>query len=202
MSDNSASLYFYCLYLLSLPDYLSAPSISFFEKFWENVNIRWVLESIFWNTCWKLQRNVGNFENIFKIFWNYFVELFRIFSWNLLKTLKKSGKSKFWILENCKHRGNFKLLILRKLRKILKMFLSRFNEMVMKFWRKVGNTLYKFLDILKRNFVTFLGQFLEKLVKNYPKNMKLFWKNFGIVWRSYKIIILGIFWKFLGKYVH
>ncbi len=24
------------------------------------------------------------------------------------------------------------------------------------------------------NFVTFLRQFLEKLVKNYPKNMKLF----------------------------
>ncbi len=66
----------------------------------------------------------------------------------------------------------------------------------------MGNTLYKFLDILKGNFVTFLCQFLEKLAKNYPKNMKLFWKNFEIIWRNYKIMILGIFWKFLGKYVH
>ncbi len=70
-----------------------------------------------------------------------------------------------------------------------------------KFWRKVGNTLYKFLDILKANFVTFLHQFLEKLVKNYPKNMKLFWENFKIIRRNYKIIILETFWKFLGKYI-
>ncbi len=70
-----------------------------------------------------------------------------------------------------------------------------------KFWRKVGNTLYKFLDILKGNFVTFLRQFLEKLAKNYPKSMKLFWEYFEIIWRNYKIIILGTFWKFLGKYI-
>ncbi len=102
-----------------------------------------------------------------------------------------------------KHRGKFKLLlILRKLRRILKMFLSNFSEIVKKFWRKVGNTLYKFLDILKGNFVTFLCQFLENLWKNYPKNVKLFWENFGIICRNYKIIILGTFWKFLGKYVH
>ncbi len=49
-----------------------------------------------------------------------------------------------------------------------------------KFWRKVGNTLNKFLDILKGNFATFLRQFLEKLGKNYPKNRKLFWENFEI----------------------
>ncbi len=62
-----------------------------------------------------------------------------------------------------------------------------------KFWIKVGNTLYKFLDILRGNFATFLRQFLEKLVKN--------WENFEIIWRNYNIIILGTFWKFLGKYV-
>ncbi len=133
-----------------------------------------------------------------------FCGIVRIFSRNLLETSKKCRKSKFLfnsrkIME--KHRGDFKLLILRKLRRILKMFLS-FSEIVKKFWRKVGNTLYKFLDILKGNFVTFLCHFSEKLVKNYPKNMKLFWENFGIIWRNYKIIILGTFWKFLGKYVN
>ncbi len=60
--------------------------------------------------------------------------------------------------------------------------------------------MYKFLDILKGNFVTFLRQFLEKLMKNYPKYRKLFWENFEIIWRNYTII-LGTFWKFLGKYV-
>ncbi len=42
------------------------------------------------------------------------------------------------------------------------------------FLRKLGNTLYKLLDILKKIFVTLLRQFLETLVKNYPKNVKLF----------------------------
>ncbi len=65
----------------------------------------------------------------------------------------------------------------------------------------MGNTLYNFLDILKGNFATFLHKFLEKFVKNYPKNKKLFWENFEMIWRNYKIIILGTFWKFLGKYV-
>ncbi len=64
-----------------------------------------------------------------------------------------------------------------------------------KCWRKMGNTLNRFLDIL------FLGQFLEKLVKNYPKNRKLFWENFEIIWKNYKIIILGTFQKFWGKYL-
>ncbi len=42
MSGNSASLYFYCLYLLSFHDYLQAYPLSILslEKFWENVNIR------------------------------------------------------------------------------------------------------------------------------------------------------------------
>ncbi len=108
MSGNSASLYFYCLYFLSFPDYLSACplSISSFEKFWENVNIKWVLENIvFWST-WKLWRNVENFENIFEIFWNDFVESF-------------IGV-------------NLKILILRKLRRILKMFFSSFSEILLK----------------------------------------------------------------------
>ncbi len=65
----------------------------------------------------------------------------------------------------------------------------------------MGNTLNKFLDIEKGNFVTFLRQFLKKLVKIYPENLKLFWENFEIIWRNYKIIILETFWKYLGKYV-
>ncbi len=134
MSGKSASLYFYRLYLLSFPDYLSVCplSISSIENFWENVKIRWVLENIFRNTCWKLWNNVRNFE----IFWNYFVELFRIFSRSLLKTSKKCRKSKFWINSGKimeKHWGNFKLLLSRKLRRILKMFLSSFGEIVKKF---------------------------------------------------------------------
>ncbi len=149
------------MYLLKFPDYLSACplSISSFKKFWENVNIRWVLENIFWNTCWKFWRNVEYFENIFEIFWNYFVELFRILSRNM-KTSKKCWKSKFWINSEKimeKHSGNFKLLILRKLRRILRIFLSSFSEIVKKFWRKLGKTLYKFLDVLKGNFVIFVN---------------------------------------------
>ncbi len=53
-----------------------------------------------------------------------------------------------------------------------------------KFCVKVGNTLYKFLDILERNFATFLHQFLEKLVQNCPKNRKLFWEKFEIICRK------------------
>ncbi len=68
-------------------------SILSFEKFWENVNIRLVLENKLWNTCWKLWRNVGNFENIFEIFWNYFAKVFKIFLQNLLKTSKKYRKN-------------------------------------------------------------------------------------------------------------
>ncbi len=78
---------------------------------------------------------------------------------------------------------------------------SKISIRIEKFWIKVGTTLYKFLDILKGNFATFLRQFLEKLVKNYLKNKKLFWENFEIIWRNYKIIIFGTFWKFLGKYI-
>ncbi len=139
-----------------------------------------------------------------------FLRYFEIILWNclfshLLKTSKKYRKSKFWINSRKimeKYRANFKLLILRKLRRILKLFLSSFSEIVKKFWRKIGNTLHKFLHILKGNFMTFLFQFLEKLVIIYPKNVKLFWENFGIIWRNYKIMILRIFEKFLGKWVH
>ncbi len=47
-----------------------------------------------------------------------------------------------------------------------------------------------------------MRQFLEKLMKNYPKNIKLFWENFEIIRRNYKIYfnifkqsILDFFWK-------
>ncbi len=112
------------------------------------------------------------FENILWKWLEYFYEI----SWKLQKKEEKLH-SKFWINSGKiteKHRGNFKLLILRKLRRILKMFLSNFSEIMKKIWRKVRNILY--LQIFKRsdrNFVTFLCQYLEKLVKNYPKNMKL-----------------------------
>ncbi len=78
----------------------------------------------------QLWRNVGNFENIFEIFWNYFTELFRIFSRNL-KISKKWRKSKIWmnsrkIME--KHPGNFKLLILRKLPKNTEFLMTVFKR--------------------------------------------------------------------------
>ncbi len=47
--------------------------------------------------------------------------------------------------------------------------------------------------------MTVLRQFLEKLVKNYLKNVKLFRENLEIIWRNYKIIILGTFRKFFWK---
>ncbi len=53
-----------------------------------------------------------------------------------------------------------------------------------------------FVQIFKHsdgNFVTFLDQFLEKLAKNYPKNMKLFRENFRKIRENYKEIILGTF---------
>ncbi len=64
------------------------------------------------------------------------MELFRIFSGYHLKTSNKCRKSKFWINSGKimeKHWGNFKLLILQKLRRILKMFLPYFREIVKKF---------------------------------------------------------------------
>ncbi len=96
MSGNSVSQYFYRLYLLSFPDYLSTCplSISSSEKFWENMNIGWVLENIFWNTCWTLWK----FWEHSEIFWNYFVELFRIFSQDLLKTSKNVRKVNFGLI--------------------------------------------------------------------------------------------------------
>ncbi len=167
------------------------------------------LSGEFWKTYFGiLAENFGEMLEILRIFLRYFeiilkncLEYFHEISWTLQKKCRKSKFSiKFWkIME--KHPGNFKLLILQKLRRVLKMFLSSFSEIVKKFWRKVWNTLYKFLDILKGHLVTFLRQFLEKLVKNYSKNVKLFWENFGIIWRNYKIIILGTFWTFLRKYV-
>ncbi len=75
--------------------YIASLSILSFEKFWE----MWILGEFckqIWNTCWKIWK----FENIFEIFWNYFMEVFRIFLRNLLKTSKKMQKklhSKFWI---------------------------------------------------------------------------------------------------------
>ncbi len=141
-----------------------------------------------------LAENFGEMLEISRTFLKYFELILRncleYFDEIFLQTSKKCSKSKFWINSGKimeKHRGNIKLFILRKLRRILKMFLLSFSEIVK--WRKVGNTLYKFLDILKGNFVTFLSQFLQKLLKNYPKNVKFLWENFGIIWRNYKIII-------------
>ncbi len=103
------------------------------------------------------------------------MELLRIFSRNLLKTSKKCRKSKFCInfgkiME--KHRGNFKLLILRKLWRILKMFLTSFSEIVKKFRKKVGNILYKFLNIL----MEIEWHFLVNFWKNLWKIIRKIWK--------------------------
>ncbi len=52
------------------------------------------------------------------------------------------------------------------------MFLSSFSQIVKK--RGIFYTNFKHSD---GNFVTFLCQFFEKLVKNCPKNVKLKKKN-------------------------
>ncbi len=119
--------------------------------------------------CWKFWEN---FWNILILFCGIVQNIFTKSPENFKK---KCRKSKFWINSGKimgEHQGNCKLLILRKLQRILKMFPSSFNDIMKKFWRKVGNSLYKFLDIVKGNFVTLLSQFLRKLVKNYPKNLK------------------------------
>ncbi len=180
MLGSSASLYFYCLYFLiiCLHVLLAFHLLKNFEKMW--------ISGEFWKTYFGiLTENFGEMLEILRIFLRYFeiilcncLKYFHEISWKLRK---KSRKSKFWINSGKimkKHRGNFELVILRKLRRILKMFLSGFSEIVKNFWKNKGNTLYKFFNILKGNFATFLCQFLEKLVKNYPKNVKLFWENF------------------------
>ncbi len=130
------------LLLWSFPDYLSAYplSIASFEKFWEIVNIKWVLENILWNTC----ENFGEMLEILRTFLRYF----EIILWNCLeyfheiwKLQKKCRTSKFWInfgkiVEE--HPGNFKLLTLGNLGRILKMFLSSFSEIVKNFEEKWG----------------------------------------------------------------
>ncbi len=76
-----------------------------------------------------------------------------------------------------KHRGNFKLLILRKLRRILKMFISSFSEIVKKFWWKVRNILYNFSNVLMEISWRFCVNFWKNLWKilrktwNYFKNI-------------------------------
>ncbi len=70
---------------------------------------------------------------------------------------------------------------------ILKTLLWNSSEIVKKLWRNVGNTSY----ICKHSdgsLVIFSCSFLEKLVKNCRKNMKLFWENFGKMWENYEII--------------
>ncbi len=87
---------FLLLYLLLLlfPDYLSACPLSFssFWKILKKCNIRWVLENIFWNTSWKLGRNVGNFETFLSYFeiilWNC-LEYFHEISWKLQRNVRK-----------------------------------------------------------------------------------------------------------------
>ncbi len=174
MSVHSASLYFYCLYSLSFPDYLSACplSISSFEKIWENANIRWVLENIFWNTCWKLWRML----EILRTFLKYF----EIILWNCLEyfheiwKLKKCRKSKFWINSGKimeKHRGNFKLLILQKLRRILKMFLLSFSEIV----KKSGEYFVQIFKHSKRKFCDIFVS--KKLYEKHEIILRKFWNN-------------------------
>ncbi len=48
---------------------------------------------------------------------------------------------------------------------------------IKKFWRKVGNTLYKFWDILKGNFVTFYINFWKNLWKIIQKTWNYFEKS-------------------------
>ncbi len=139
-----------------------------------------------------------------------FLRYFEIILWNWLeyfhkifwKLKKNTGKVNFGLILGNLWRNinvpNFKLLILWKLRRILKMFLSSFSEIV----KKSREYIVQIFRYSKRKFRDIFESIFGKLMKNYPKDMKLFWKNFGIIWRNYKIIILGIFRKFLGKYVH
>ncbi len=62
-----------------------------------------------------------------------------------------------------------------------------------KILKKSGEYLVQIFQQPDGNFVTVLCQFLEKLAKNYGKNMKLFWKNFRKIGENYKEIILGTF---------
>ncbi len=145
-------------------------------KILENAYMRWDLENKFWIIRGKLWRNVGNLENISEEFWTDFVEVFWIFLWNLVNISKNCWKNfgvnvnlgKLWgiirVILYYWFCGNYK--------EILKMFLWNFNEIVKKIWRNVGNTLYKFFNILM--------EILWHFLVNFGKNL---WKIIGKIWK-------------------
>ncbi len=178
MSGKSASLYFYCLHIFVVISWLLVQHVLRAFHLLKNFEKMWTLGEFLKTYFGILAENFGEMLEIL-ITLKLFCGIVRIFSRNLLETSKKCRKSKFWINSGNimeKHLGNFKLLILRILRRILKMFLSSFSEIVQKFWRKVANTLYKLLDILKRNFVTFFVNFWKNLWKIIRKTWNYFEK--------------------------
>ncbi len=113
------------------------------------------------------------------ILWNWLEYFHEI--WKLQKNIRKVNfgliLGKLW----GKHRDNFKLLFLRKLRRILKMFLSSLSEIMKKFWRKVGEYLVKIFRHSRRKFRDiFVLIFWKTFQKFYGKReiiLRKFWNN-------------------------
>ncbi len=170
--NDNASPYFYCLYSLSFPDYLpTCPlNVLYFEKFWENLNIRRVLENIFLKR-WKFGENfLGILE------W-----LRRRRTLNIFTKCRKNFKKLLEKLPNkcCitfgkimrKRQSNFILLIFLE---ITKKYWKCFFEILVKLWRKFETweilcTIYsfrwKFCDI----FWSIFGRTYEELSEKYEK---------------------------------
>ncbi len=91
---------------------------------------------------------------------------------NFKKLLKNDGVNVKLILG--KLRGNIRVILYYygNYKEISKMFLWNFSEIVKKIWRNVGNTSYRFFNILMK----ILLQFFVNFCKNLRKLIGKLWK--------------------------
>ncbi len=125
-----------------------------------------------------IKKFYGNFEKIFVIFWNDFVDVFRI---NLLKTSRKFFKKlqrKFWIdpekiIEKLwrDNRVSFKLLIMPRLRR-------KFENISLIFCCNC-EALKKCGEHFIHIFYDFDGTFWWIFEKKCEKLSKIIWNNLG-----------------------
>ncbi len=80
-----------------------------------------------------------------------------------------------------KHRGNFKLLILRKLRRILR---KCFFQVLVKLWRNLKKSGEYFMQIFRHSkrkfrdiFASIFGKTREKLFEKHEIILRKFWNN-------------------------
>ncbi len=123
--------------------------------------------------CWKFGENVwGILDWLCRSILNIFMK-----SRKNVKKLLKNYRVNINNFEKIvrKHPKNFILLILWKLQRISKMFLWNFSKIIAKkIWRNVGNTSYKFINILMEILWHFLVNFWKNSEKLWEKYEKYF----------------------------